>query len=86
MSDAVDVNSADSWPDDADDVAEGYLANWFVREGSAVDEGETLCEIQVEKVSIDVAAPTAGTVTEILVAEGGDFDRGDVLARVQPSA
>ncbi|RDZ63435.1 biotin attachment protein [Haloferax sp. Atlit-12N] len=86
MSDALDVNSADSWPDDADDVAEGYLANWFVSEGSAVDEGETLCEIQVEKVSIDVAAPTAGTVTEILVAEGGDFDRGDVLARVQPSA
>ncbi|AKU08612.1 lipoyl domain-containing protein [Haloferax gibbonsii] len=86
MSDALDVNSADSWPDDADDVAEGYLANWFVREGSAVDEGETLCEIQVEKVSIDVAAPTTGTVTEILVAEGGDFDRGDVLARVQPSA
>ncbi|MBC9987279.1 biotin attachment protein [Haloferax sp. AS1] len=86
MSDALDVNSADSWPDDADDVAEGYLANWFVHEGSAVDEGETLCEIQVEKVSIDVTAPTAGTVTEILVAEGGDFDRGDVLARVQPSA
>ncbi|WP_058827503.1 lipoyl domain-containing protein [Haloferax sp. Q22] len=86
MSDAVDVNSTDSWPDDADDVAEGYLANWFVREGSAVDEGETLCEIQVEKVSIDVAAPATGAVTEILVAEGGDFDRGDVLARVQPSA
>ncbi|WP_148414505.1 lipoyl domain-containing protein [Haloferax sp. KTX1] len=86
MSDTVDVNSADSWPDDADDVTEGYLANWFVREGSAVDEGETLCEIQVEKVSIDVAAPTTGTVAERLVAEGDDFARGDVLARVQPSA
>ncbi|KTG27804.1 lipoyl domain-containing protein [Haloferax profundi] len=86
MTDAIDVDSASVWPDDADDVDEGYLANWFVREGSAVDEGETIGEMQVEKVSIDVTAPTNGTVTEILVAEGGEFTRGDVLARIQPSA
>jgi pyruvate/2-oxoglutarate dehydrogenase complex dihydrolipoamide acyltransferase (E2) component len=86
MSDDVDVDSAAIWPDDADDVEEAYLANWFVREGSAVDEGETIGEMQVEKVSVELSAPTSGTITEIVVAEGDDFDRGDVLARIQPSA
>ncbi|ELZ78397.1 lipoyl domain-containing protein [Haloferax larsenii] len=86
MAETVDVDSATVWPEDADDVTEAYLANWFVREGSAVDQGETLCEMQVEKVSIDVTAPVSGTVTEIVVGEGVDFDRGDVLARIRPSA
>ncbi|KAB1187943.1 MULTISPECIES: lipoyl domain-containing protein [Haloferax] len=86
MTEDVDVDSASIWPDDADDVNEGYLANWFVREGSAVDEGEAIGEMQVEKVSIDVSAPTSGTVTELVVAEGGEFSRGDVLARIRPSA
>ncbi|SEL95606.1 lipoyl domain-containing protein [Haloferax larsenii] len=86
MAETVDVDSETVWPEDAEDVTEAYLANWFVREGSAVDQGETLCEMQVEKVSIDVTAPVSGTVTEIVVGEGVDFDRGDVLARIRPSA
>ncbi|KAB1198624.1 MULTISPECIES: lipoyl domain-containing protein [Haloferax] len=86
MTEDVDVDSAAIWPADAEDVDEGYLANWFVREGSAVDEGETIGEMQVEKVSIDVTAPTNGTVTELVVAEGGEFTRGDVVARIRPSA
>ncbi|ELZ94032.1 dihydrolipoamide succinyltransferase [Haloferax mucosum ATCC BAA-1512] len=86
MTDAVEIDSEAVWPADADDVDEAYLANWFVREGAAVDAGETLCEIQVEKVSIDVPAPVAGTVTEIAVAEGSDFDRGAVLGQIQASA
>ncbi|WP_410766938.1 lipoyl domain-containing protein [Haloferax sp. DFSO60] len=85
MNHGVEVTSASVWPDDAADVDEGYLANWFVNEGSSVSEGETVCEIQVEKVSVDVPAPASGTISEVLVAEGGDFDRGDVLARIEPS-
>ncbi|MDS0295609.1 lipoyl domain-containing protein [Halogeometricum luteum] len=81
----VDVVAADYWPDDADDVEEGYLANWFAAEGRTVEAGETLCEIQIEKVSIDVPAPTAGEVVEVAVAEGADFARGDVLARIRPA-
>ncbi|WP_416840850.1 lipoyl domain-containing protein [Haloferax sp. DFSO52] len=86
MTDTVDIDSTTLWPADSDDVDEGYLSNWFVRQGSAVDEGETIGEMQVEKVSIDISAPTSGTVTEVVVAEGGEFTRGDVLARIQPSA
>ncbi|MFC7202225.1 lipoyl domain-containing protein [Haloferax namakaokahaiae] len=85
MSGDVEVTSASVWPDDAADVDEGYLANWFVNEGSSVSEGEVICEIQVEKVSVDVPAPATGTISEVLVAEGGDFGRSDVLARIESS-
>ncbi|MFT4889153.1 MAG: pyruvate/2-oxoglutarate dehydrogenase complex dihydrolipoamide acyltransferase (E2) component [Halobacteriales archaeon] len=84
MSDeTVAVDSADYWPEGSEDVDEGIVANWFVRAGTRVDEGETLCEMQVEKVSVDVPAPASGEVSEILVDEGNDFTRGEPLARIR---
>ena len=81
----VAIDSAAVWPEDAEDVDEAVVANWFVREGGAVDAGEAVCEIQIEKVSIDVPAPAAGTLVERTVAENGEFRRGDVLGRIDPN-
>ena len=80
----VDVDAAGVWPEDQQDVAEAIVANWFVREGATVEEGETVCEMQVEKVSVDVPAPQTGELTEILVGEGAEFTRGEPLARIEP--
>ncbi|AHG04649.1 biotin attachment protein [Halobacterium sp. DL1] len=77
----TDVDSADVWPADAMDVEEAVVSNWFVRDGATVEAGETIAEIQIEKVSVDVTAPDSGTV-ERLVAEQGEFRRGDLLARI----
>ena len=55
-----------------------------MREGRHADEGDTTCEIQIEKVSIDVPMPVTGTVVERLVAENDLFERGDALATVRP--
>ena len=85
MSDeSVAVDSETVWPADSDDVDEAIVANWFVREGTAVTEGDPIAEIQIEKVSIDVPAPATGEVAAILVAEQAEFRRGDVLARIIP--
>lgn len=81
-SDRVAVTLAE-WPDDADSD-EGVVVNWFVHEGANLDDGETLCEVQVEKVSIDVLAPTGGTLTEIVCGEDDEFERGDTLAWLAP--
>lgn len=83
MSEERAVDASPVWPEDAEDVEEGYLANWFVRPGATVEAGETLCEIQVEKVSVDVPAPAGGELTERLVDEGGEFSRGESLARIR---
>jgi pyruvate/2-oxoglutarate dehydrogenase complex dihydrolipoamide acyltransferase (E2) component len=68
-----------AWPDDVDSQ-EGVVVNWFVREGGHADADASLCEIQIEKVSLDVYAPVAGTVDEIVVGEDGEFADGDTLA------
>ena len=80
----VVVDSADVWPEDAMDVEEAIVANWFVREGASVAADEVLCEIQIEKVSIDVLAPVAGEVVALLVGETDEFVRGDPLAEIAP--
>lgn len=78
----VAVDSAAVWPEDAADVDEAVVANWFVREGATVEEGEPLCEIQIEKVSVDVPAPTSGTLSEIRLHENDEFVKGDTLATI----
>jgi len=71
--------SADSvWPHDVD-AEEGVVVNWFVREGASVDEGDSCCEVQVEKVSFDVHAPVASEIAEIVRGEDDEFEREDVL-------
>ncbi|MFC6716134.1 lipoyl domain-containing protein [Natrialbaceae archaeon GCM10025810] len=78
------VDTAAVWPEDAEEE-EGVVANWFAREGSRVEEGDVLCEIQIEKVSVDVPAPATGTLAEILLAEDEEFERGDALAVIEPA-
>ena len=82
--DRVAVDTAAVWPDDVD-AEEGVVVNWFIREGRSVDEGETLCEIQVEKVSVDVPAPVTGELVEVVLGEDDEFVKGDALAWILPS-
>ena len=82
--DRVPVEADGIWPDDVD-AEEGVVVDWYFGEGTAVDEGETLCTIQVEKVSVDVAAPTTGTLDEIVLVEDDEFDRGATLAWIEPA-
>lgn len=77
----TDVDPASVWPEDAMDVEDAVVANWFVHDGATVEAGETIAEIQIEKVSVDVDAPDAGTV-EVLVGENEEFSRGDPIARI----
>jgi pyruvate/2-oxoglutarate dehydrogenase complex dihydrolipoamide acyltransferase (E2) component len=80
--DRVAVTLAE-WPDDVDSN-EGVVVNWFVREGGRVDADESLCEVQIEKVSLDVYAPVAGTLDEIVAGEDDEFADGDTLAWMVP--
>lgn len=80
--DSITVNSAAVWPADSEGAEEAVVANWFVRKGTQVMEGDIIAEIQIEKVSIDVPAPATGEITEIVVGEQEEFRKGDVLARI----
>lgn len=81
----IAVTADDVWPADAE-TDEGVVVNWFVRQGGTVEAGETLCEVQVEKVSFDVYAPADGTLEEIVLDEDDEFERTAVIAYIEPSA
>ncbi|WP_251343472.1 lipoyl domain-containing protein [Haloplanus halophilus] len=82
-SDRVPVVADGDWSDDVD-AEEGVVVNWFATEGRRVEAGESLCEIQIEKVSVDVLAPVAGELAEIARAEDAEFAVGDTLAWIAP--
>lgn len=64
------------------DAEEGFIANWFAREGSAVKEGQVLGEVMVEKATLEVAAPQAGLVRRVLIRRGDVVKPGQVVAEI----
>jgi pyruvate dehydrogenase E2 component (dihydrolipoamide acetyltransferase) len=56
------------------------VVRWLKKEGEAVSKGEPLLEIETEKIQTEMEAPTAGTLSRILAAEGATASVGAVLA------
>jgi pyruvate dehydrogenase E2 component (dihydrolipoamide acetyltransferase) len=67
-------------------VAEGKITTWFKAIGDAVKPGDNLFEIETDKVSMEVPATSAGTLTEIRVAAGEVAPVGAVVAIVAGEA
>ncbi|MFT6932672.1 MAG: 2-oxoglutarate dehydrogenase E2 component (dihydrolipoamide succinyltransferase) [Paracoccaceae bacterium] len=51
-------------------VTEATVATWFKKPGDLVAVDEMLCELETDKVTVEVPSPAAGTLAEIVVAEG----------------
>ena len=51
-------------------VTEATVATWFKKPGDAVAVDEMLCELETDKVTVEVPSPTAGVLGEIVAAEG----------------
>jgi 2-oxoglutarate dehydrogenase E2 component (dihydrolipoamide succinyltransferase) len=61
-------------------VTEATVSTWFKKVGDTVAQDEMLCELETDKVSVEVPAPAAGTLSEILAAEGTTVEAGGKLA------
>ena len=61
-------------------VAEGKVASWFKKVGDKVAAGDNLFLIETDKVSMEVQATEAGTLTEIRVVAGETVPVGTVVA------
>ena len=57
-------------PDLGEGLTEGEVARWLVAEGQEVAEDDPLVEIQTDKATVEIPSPYAGTVLQVLVAEG----------------
>lgn len=70
----------------SDKVEEGVLVAWFAEKGSAVTVGDLLAEVQVEKTSSEIHAPTSGILVEARVLPGGVISQGAILAIIDDVA
>ena len=57
-------------PDLGEGLTEGEIARWLVAVGQEIAEDDPLVEIQTDKATVEIPSPYAGTVLQILVAEG----------------
>jgi 2-oxoglutarate dehydrogenase E1 component len=73
-------------PAGGESVTEGTILEWTVKVGDQVTADQTIVEVSTDKVDMELPAPAAGTITEILVAEGETVTVGQVIARMVTGA
>jgi 2-oxoglutarate dehydrogenase E2 component (dihydrolipoamide succinyltransferase) len=73
-------------PEEQNEGTEASLGTWLKRVGDAVRENEPLVEISTDKVTIEIAAPATGILTELLKSDGDAVLPGELLGRIQTDA
>ena len=73
-------------PQLSESVAEATLLQWKKKVGDAVGQDEILIEIETDKVVLEVPAPSAGVLTEIVVADGGTVIAEQLIAKIDSTA
>ncbi len=73
-------------PQLSESVAEATLLKWKKKPGEAVAMDEILIEIETDKVVMEVPAPAAGVLAELLVADGGTVIAEQLIARIDTEA
>ncbi|AMD01851.1 MULTISPECIES: 2-oxoglutarate dehydrogenase complex dihydrolipoyllysine-residue succinyltransferase [Halomonas] len=63
-------------------VAEGSVAAWHKKPGDSVERDELIVEIETDKVVLEVLAPEAGTLSEVMAEEGDTVQSEQVLGRI----
>ncbi len=66
-------------PDIGEGLTEGEIGKWLVEEGQAIKENDPLVEVLTEKVNVEIPSPYAGTVLELLAAEGDIVEVGTAI-------
>ena len=61
-------------------ITEATVSKWLKKVGDSFEADEPLVEIETDKITVEVPAPSAGSISEIKVEEGVDVNIGGVLA------
>src|SRR6202162_2154286 len=67
-------------------VTEATIGRWFKKAGDAVAVDEPLVELETDKVTIEVPAPSAGTLGEIAAKDGETVAVGALLGQINDGA
>lgn len=72
-------------PEIGESILEALVANWLKEDGASVAKDEIICELETDKVNVELAAETSGTL-HIVVAAGETKPIGTVIATLQEGA
>jgi 2-oxoglutarate dehydrogenase E2 component (dihydrolipoamide succinyltransferase) len=67
-------------------VADGTVATWHKQPGEAVSRDEVICDIETDKVVLEVVAPADGTIAAIIKNEGDTVLSAEVIAQFEEGA
>ena len=67
-------------------VTEATVAKWLVKAGDAVAIDQPLCELETDKVTVEVNATIAGSIVDLAVEEGATVQVGGVLCHIEAGA
>lgn len=73
-------------PELSESVSEATLLEWKKQPGEAVGQDEILIDVETDKVVLEVPAPSAGVLVEIVKGDGSTVTSGEVLARIDTAA
>src|SRR6266851_3502593 len=72
-------------PELGESIVDAVIANWLKQEGDTVKKGDTLVELETDKVNVEVSAEQSGVLQKIIKREGDEVSVGDVLGTIGES-
>ena len=73
-------------PQLSESVAEATLLSWHKKVGEAVGRDENLIDVETDKVVLELPAPDAGVITQIIKADGSTVVAGEIIAIIDTEA
>jgi len=69
-------------PEMGESIVEATVGAWVKNEGDQIEAGETILELETEKVNLEVTAPATGTLETVNIPEGEIVNVGTVLGTI----
>ena len=73
------------FPDIGEGIAEGTLIKWLVKEGDEIEEGQSVAEVETDKVTTEIPSAKKGKVLELEYEEGDTIEVGQILIMLDTS-
>ena len=73
-------------PSLGESITEATVSKWMKKEGESFQVDEPLVEIETEKITLEVSAPTSGTLEKIKANEGIDVKVGGILGLINETS
>ena len=73
------------FPDIGEGIHEGVIMKWFVNPGDDIKEGDSLAEVETDKVTTEIPSPRTGKVLELMAKNGDKINVGQVFITIDTS-